>query len=230
MTLTGTCFSVKGRGKSLQCGLIVRETLPLRPSLPHPPYLSSFGLCPHDGCINRKKSELGRPTVGRCFAVQHSPTCPFSPTPSEPIADLHGVCMCGLSLACHRRAPSKCKKGAGSLSIVPEADKRWIFWRGHCLDMPMVRIAFRQRIMRGRSARRRVTEGPLCRHCSLFDSSWGAAIRRDDGCLDDRHRPHLLRSRSAGLLVQSGNMVACPQTVLDSSHATLSHPLRLVTR
>lgn len=121
-----------------------------------------------------------------------------------------------------RERPASVRTGpAPMLSIVPEADKRWIVGHSLCLDMPMGRIAFRQRIMRGRSARWKVTEGPLRTHCSLFDNSWGAAIRRDDGCLHDRHRPHLLRSRSAGRLprvyedlgpCQSGNMAACPHT------------------
>lgn len=98
-----------------------------------------------------------------------------------------------------REGPASVKTGpAPMLSIVPEADKRWIVGHSLCLDMPMGRIAFRQRIMRGRSAWWKVTEGPLRTHCSLFDSSWGAAIRRDDCCLHDRHRTHLLRSRSAG--------------------------------
>ena len=68
------------------------------------------------GASVRKKSEPGRPTVAKCFAVQHSSTSLFSPTPSEPIADLQWVCMCagGPSLARHQRGPSKCKNGARS--------------------------------------------------------------------------------------------------------------------
>ena len=110
------------------------------------------------------------------------------PRSRSPIGIGCACAVCRLLVTGER--PASVKKGsAPMLSIVPEVDKRWTVWRSLCLDMHMVRIAFRQRIMRGRSARWRVTEGPLCRHRSLFDNSWGATIRKDDGCLDDRG-PH----------------------------------------
>lgn len=130
--------------------------------------------------------------VLRRAALVHLPLLP-----SEPIADLHWVCMCG----CHRRAPSKCKNGARSHAFNCARS-------GQALDssaLPLPGLAhswfalLSANGLYGGAARGGGDGGAIAQALlALCLTAAGAPPSAGTGCLHDRHRPHLLRSRSAG--------------------------------